>query len=129
MIVYTFDYSTDYEPPAPILEITVSKTGGLAGEVTLLALVDSGADATILPITTLQSITARYIETRQMRGMVGLAYPVDLYLATIRIGSYTVPAVRVVAGTADSEAIIGRDVLNYLVVTLNGLAGVTELSN
>jgi hypothetical protein len=30
--------------------------------------------------------------------------------------------------TQGNEAILGRDVLNHLVVTLNGLAGVTEIS-
>ena len=129
MSIYTFDYDSKYEPPAPIFEIIVSKTGQPTNEATLSALVDSGADATMLPITALQSVEARYIETRQMRGIAGVAYPVDLYLATIRVGFHTIPAVRVVAGAAQSEALIGRDVLNHLVVTLNGLAGVTEVSD
>jgi hypothetical protein len=99
MTVYTFDYSTEYDPPGPIVEFQVSKAGH----------------------------GARYVETRQMRGIVGLAYPVDLYLVSIRIGVHPMPAVRVIAGVAESEAIIGRDVLNHLVVTLNGLASVTEI--
>jgi predicted aspartyl protease len=127
MTVYTFDYSTEYDPPGPIVEFQVSKAGQQTPDVTLSALVDSGADATMLPITALQSIGARYVETRQMRGIVGLAYPVDLYLVSIRIGVHPMPAVRVIAGVAESEAIIGRDVLNHLVVTLNGLASVTEI--
>ena len=92
MTVYTFDYNSDYDPPAPVVEITVNKTGQPAHEVTLSVLVDSGADATMLPITALQSVGARYVETRQMRGIVGVAYPVDLYLVTVRIGSHIVSA-------------------------------------
>jgi hypothetical protein len=83
MTVYTFDYSTEYDPPGPIVEFQVSKAGQQTPDVTLSALVDSGADATMLPITALQSIGGRYVETRQMRGIVGLAYPVDLYLVSI----------------------------------------------
>jgi len=127
-MVYSFDYSIAYEPPAPVVDITISKTGQDATEITLSALLDSGADATIIPITTLQATGARYVETRQMRGIVDTAYPVDLYLVTVRIGPHTIPAIRAVAAAPDTEPIVGRDVLNQLTLTLNGPAHVTELS-
>lgn len=97
-------------------------------EITLSALLDSGADATIIPITTLQATEARYVETRQMRGIVDTAYPVDLYLVTVRIGPHTIPAIRAVAAASNTEPIVGRDVLNQLTLTLNGPANVTELT-
>ena len=81
----------------------------------------------MLPITTLQTIGARYVETRQMRGVTGVALTVDLYVVIIQIGRQVIHAIRAVA-TQDDEAIIGRDVLNQLVVTLNGPAEVTEMS-
>ncbi len=128
-MVYSFDYNRDYEPSAPILEITLRKTSQMtASEVTLSALVDSGADATMLPITALQAAGGRYVETRQMRGVVGAAYPVDLYLITVQIGPHTIPAIRAIAAAHKAEPIIGRDVLNRLVIILNGPAGVTEVS-
>ncbi len=83
----------------------------------------------MLPITALQAANARYVETRQMRGVVGTAYPVDLYLLTVQIGPYTIPAIRAIAATPDAEPIVGRDVLNQLVVNLNGPASVTEISD
>ena len=127
-MVYSFDYSTDYEPSAPVVEITIRKTSQNVSDVTLLALVDSGADATMLPITALQAASARYVETRQMRAVVGTAYPVDLYLVTVQIGPHTIPAIRAIAATPDAEPIVGRDVLNQLVVNLNGPASVTEIN-
>jgi hypothetical protein len=127
-MVYSFDYSPNYEPSAPVVEIAIRKTHQSASEVTLPALVDSGADATMPPITALQAANARYVETRQMRGVVGMAYPVDLYLVAVQIGPHTIPAVRAIAATPDAEPIIGRDILNQLVVILDGLAGVTEIS-
>jgi predicted aspartyl protease len=126
--VYSFDYSTTYEPAAPVVDITIRKAGRSRSEITLSALVDSGADATMLPITALQATKARYVETRQMRGIIGTAYPVDLYLVTVQMGSYTLSGIRAIAAAADAEPIIGRDVLNQLIITLNGLAGVTEVS-
>lgn len=62
-----------------------------------------------------------------MRGITGIAYPVDLYLITVQIGSHNIPAIRAIVATSDGETIIGRDVLNQLVVTLNGPANVTEI--
>ncbi|MDM8529104.1 aspartyl protease family protein [Anaerolineales bacterium HSG24] len=127
MNVQTFTYSSKYEPSAPVVEIMVCKTGQTDNGVVLSALIDSGADATMLPITTLQTIGARYVETRQMRGVTGVALTVDLYVVMIQIGRQVIHAIRAVA-TQDDEAIIGRDVLNQLVVTLNGPAEVTEMS-
>jgi len=126
MSVYSFDYSDIYTPPAPILELGVSKTAGTS-ELLISALVDSGADATMLPLSILQQIGARFVETRQMRGVTGVAQKVDCYRVTVRIGSQVIPGIRAIATTSSQEAIIGRDVLNQLVVTLNGLAQVVEI--
>ncbi len=111
-----------------MVEITIRKTGRSATEVTLSALVDSGADATMLPITALQAVAARYVETRQMRGIIGAAYYVDLYLVTVQLGPHTIPAIRAIAADSDAEPIVGHDVLNQLLVVLNGPAGVTEVA-
>ena len=50
-----------------------------------------------------------------------------MYLATLHIGSHVLNAVRVVAVHEGSEAILGRNVLQFLVVTLNGPAAATEI--
>jgi hypothetical protein len=81
----------------------------------------------MLPIPVLQGIDARYIETRQIRGVIGLAYPVDLYLVKIQLGPHVIPSVRVIAAIDGAEAILGRDVLNHLAVTRNGPASITEI--
>lgn len=52
---------------------------------------------------------------------------VDRYLVAIRIGSQVIRGLQVVAALASGDAVIGRDVLNQLVVTLDGPAEVTEV--
>ena len=52
---------------------------------------------------------------------------VDLYLVAIQLGSELIHGLHVVSIPPTNEAVIGRDVLNQLIVTLNGLAGVTEV--
>ncbi|MBE2202471.1 MAG: aspartyl protease family protein [Anaerolinea sp.] len=128
MAVYSHDYDGDvYDPAAPIVEIVVSHTspGGLAE--TLSALVDSGADATMLPINILTRVGARFLETRQMRGVTGHRLVVDTYLVTIRLGPHTLHGIQSVAMREGIEAVVGRDVLNQLEVVLNGPANVVEI--
>lgn len=52
---------------------------------------------------------------------------VDLYLVVMSIGEIEIAA-RGAADKNGNELIIGRNVLNQLIVTLNGLASVTEIS-
>ncbi len=129
MSVYTFDYdSENYYPAAPTVEISVSRVGYEEPTVRLTALVDSGADATLLPIDVLRTVGARHIETRQMRGIVSHPIAVETYLAMLSVGSFTLTGLEVIAANVGAEAIVGRDVLNQMIVTLNGLANVVELS-
>ena len=50
------------------------------------------------------------------------------YVVDLHLGEHHIHAVEVAALPAGDENILGRDVLNHLVVTLNGLVGVTEVA-
>jgi hypothetical protein len=54
--------------------------------------------------------------------------PIRLYRLWLRIGSYRLPSVRVVGATTPESAALGCDVLHHLIITLHGLAAVTEIS-
>ena len=123
MKITSFLYDTTYMPSAPVITIQVRDRK----EVRLTALVDSGADATMIPINILRSIGAHRVDTMQMRGITGVAQPVGLYSVMIQISSHILPSIHVIATARGSEVIPGRDVLNHLIITLNGLAGVTEI--
>lgn len=127
MALYSYNYDNTYAPSAPV--VTVEVTGTNTHPQKIVALVDSGADATMLPIGILEQIAADEVESRYLRTVTGKRSLVDLYRVTIRIGPFHMPAIRAIATDRSSEAIIGRDVLNHLVVTLNGLAGITEISD
>jgi predicted aspartyl protease len=127
MNVYAYDYDFSYSPSAPVVTIEVGSDLSDA-RVTLVAFIDSGADATMLPFEVLQQLQAEEVETRYLRTVTGKRTAVDLYRVSIRVGPYNFGSVRVVATEIETEIILGRDVLNQLVVTLNGLAAVTEIS-
>ncbi len=122
-----FDYDTTYAPPAPVVEIEVNGYHPTLGTRTLHAMLDTGADASMLPVDVLNSIGAMYKESAWMRGPTEGRQQVDLYLVSIQIGSDILRGLHVIAAPNSAEAIVGRDALNQLVVTLNGIVGVTEL--
>jgi predicted aspartyl protease len=126
---YTGDYDNrNYDPAAPVVEIGVAKPGSQKPSVHLVALIDSGADATMLPINALQTANARYVATRQMRTAGGHTVVVETYLVTLFVGPFLFPGIEAIAAAERGEVILGRDALNHMVVTLNGLANVVEMS-
>jgi len=124
MNVIIFEYDSSYLPSAPILEVEVDGLNGY-GTRSLHVLVDSGADATMLPGGILEAVGASYKETLWMRGITGDRVEVDLFLVKIRIGTATIRGLNVISTSDTTGAIIGRDVLNQLVVTLDGPAETT----
>ena len=94
---------------------------------TLPAHVDSGADASSIPINYLKQMQARPGQKKWLRGVAGGRYEITLYTIFLQIGpqGFYVP---VVGDELFDEVIVGRDVLNQMIVTLNGLAGVVEIS-
>ena len=78
----------------------------------LTALIDTGADATIIPLELLESINARRVDTKFARNVDGTRYTVRLYSVTIAIRSYTVYGIDAVANEHTPEIILGRDALN-----------------
>ena len=129
-MIYTFDYDAAYPygPAMPMVELQIRPVGQTGDKVTLKAIVDSGADATILPIRYLEEAGVDKVGRARMRwgDHIGQAY--DVYLAVVEIGSFQVPGVRILADKQRDEPVLGRDVLNHLLVTLNGPANVVEIA-
>ena len=119
-----------YDPPAPVLDITVKPrpTANEQTGVMIRVLVDSGADATMLPEELLMAIGAIKVDRRRSRGVYGYVRTVSVYLVDIQIDSLLVPSVQAIGISQDDEPLIGRDILNHLIVTLGGIGGVTEVS-
>ncbi len=123
----SFDYDQSYVPAAPFLPITVDGYDPEKQAVTVSVFVDTGADGTMLPLPILLAVGAEYEDTVRLRGTTGNSLRVDRYTVRIQIGDETIHAVSVVAMAAGSEPLIGRDVLNHLILTLNGYASMTEV--
>ena len=127
-IVYSQEYERRaYAPPMPVLDIGVSRPGASAPSATLEAVVDTGADGTLIPQDVLEGVGATFVDRAYLRGITGQRRPVDLYLVTLHLGPLRIAGVRAVALAPGDTAILGRDVLNQLDIALRGIAGVTEV--
>lgn len=124
---FTHEYNAVYDPSAPFLPIAVDGYDPTMAPIIVPAFVDTGADGTMLPLDILRAVNAEYVDTVRLRGTAGGVQQLDRYTVRIQVENATIHAISAVATAAGSEALIGRDVLNHLVITLDGPAGVTEV--
>ena len=130
MPIISQDYDgQSYNPAAPIVEIIITHPTKIGNQDRVMALIDSGADATMLPINILNKVGARFIETRQLRGRAGQQLVGDTYLVSIQLGPFNLHGIHAVALREGFEAVLGRDVLNQLIIVLNGPAHVTQIDS
>jgi hypothetical protein len=81
----------------------------------------------MIPVRALREVGAHRSRKAIMRGITGVGMLVDLYTVVVQLGPYRQGFVEVVGVIDNEEAIIGRDVLNHLAVTLNGPALMVEV--
>jgi hypothetical protein len=122
-----YPYDESFQPAMPVVEIHIDGYGARPAQ-TLTALIDSGADGTMLPIDVLQAVDALYADTVRMRGVLGDSESVDRYTVAIRLGPVLLPGINAVAIPRGGESILGRDALNQLALTLDGPAHTTQLT-
>lgn len=114
--------SEQFDPPAPVIEVMLRnpQTGESLADVRLL--LDTGADVTLLPMNAVNRLGLKP-ESEHRYELVGFdgqrsfadSAVLDMkFLANIFRGRYLL--------TSDETGILGRDVLQYLIVVLDGPA-------
>ena len=126
-MLYTYEYALSYNPSMPVVEIWLGRAQHVP-TFSLIALVDSGADGTIIPLKHLKTLQARRGRKKLLSGVTGNAGLYDTFEVSLRLGAYERSTLEVVADPKNKEAILGRDVLNQFIVTLNGLASMVEIT-
>ncbi len=111
-----FGYDTDFSPPAPVLPLRDGAPRGRAS-VLLPALVDSGADITVVPLQLAVDLELPAVGSMTVYGFGGEALPAVIYAATLQIGGAEEIAEVLAVG---DEGLVGRDLLNRWRVTLDG---------
>lgn len=120
-MVYTYDYDATYVPAMPMVTIRIGKPDTPVS-LTLSALVDSGADATMIPVSYLKSVNAIKRQHVFVRSVSGKRTGANLYTISLQVAHYERQRIDVIGNQDTDEIIVGRDILNHLVITLHGLA-------
>jgi predicted aspartyl protease len=84
-------------------------------------MVDTGADATIVPLEYLDQIEASVEGFSNIRSHWGESTQVNLYAVDVIIEGITLPGILVVGDEIGQEVVIGRNVLNCVRLLLDGL--------
>ena len=121
------DYDFSTFPPAPQLEIRLIAQPHGAAYGPIPAFVDTGADATIVPIAIVRQLRAGVVTLKTVRGYTGGRRTGRTYLVDIEVGPFTLPGVEIVGDDATDEILLGRDVLNRLRLLLDGPGRRTQL--
>lgn len=113
-------YSTASYPPIPILEILLSAPAVDGWSRSIHAIVDSGADFTIAPLSLLTGIGAPMTRSAFLRSAWQERRPVYLYEVDVRIGQAVLPAVEIAGDPSGGDLLLGRSLLNLLDIRLEG---------
>ena len=123
----TAPYSRSYVPPAAVIEIRLAAPGTAQTAGPFAALIDTGADASLVPKSILLAFGAPSLFEAQLRSPWGEPHAVVVYLADVLIGSERFPGIEIAADETDAEFILGRNILNKLPLFLDGPQQVTQL--
>ena len=123
-----FPYNTTYEPALPVCQVVLSTESNQEG-VELTAVLDTGADGTIVPVRYLEEIDAHPVFETGLRSQWGERRTVFSYLVNLRIGNMAFPGVYAVGDDLGDDFVLGRDVLNRMRLLFDGPETLTQLLN
>lgn len=121
------EYSPEKIPPAPVLSVRLSQPAESPQIEGVLGLIDTGGDFTTVPLNWLLQIDAPEVRWAYLRGLWSEQRPVTLYLVDMHLENGVLPGVEVIGIDEDDieieedyEIVLGRNVLNQLILLLDG---------
>jgi predicted aspartyl protease len=114
-----FVFDKSFDPPAPVLAVRVGGIEEHHPAAMLRMLVDTGADCTLIPVRIARSLRLPVVDRVAVQGVGGKPRNAPVYAVRLRVGTLRT-LTRVVA--LGDEALLGRDVLNQLLLQIDGPA-------
>jgi predicted aspartyl protease len=114
-----FAFDKSFDPPAPVLAVRVGGIEEHHPAAMLRMLVDTGADCTLIPVRIARSLRLPVVDRVAVQGVGGKPRNAPVYAVRLRVGTLRT-LTRVVA--LGDEALLGRDVLNQLLLQIDGPA-------
>lgn len=128
MITFNYDSNT-YDPSAPIIEVVVRNPRTGKETLPIRALVDTGADATFIPMTYLRQLRMPIKSKGTIRSHWGEPRSINVYLVYLVIRNVVIQVPTAIGDNQGEEIVLGRDALNQLRIVLNGWAEVVEVDD
>ncbi len=110
---------TSARVPAPHLPVSVGVPGG-ASAPEVSALVDSGADRTLVPQAIISQVQAPEVARLEFEVGGGDIITLPICRVTLAVRGFPPLVADVAASDGEETILLGRDVLNLYVVTLDG---------
>jgi predicted aspartyl protease len=121
-------YDRSFNPPAPVADVTIMHPVTGARSSVLRGKLDSGADVTVIPERVVAQLGMTPKGRIWTRGYDGTYTQRSVYYVRLRVEGFNLASVRCVA-TDRANVLLGRNVLNHFVITLDGKNLVFELED
>lgn len=112
-------YDVSFQPPAPVLPVTLISPTSRRRRRTVPALVDSGSDVTAVPRSIVEALQLYPVRLFRLEALDQPSALVAAY--SVQVQALRDKPVRVEVVPSDLEfVVLGRDVLNALTIRLDG---------
>lgn len=122
-------YLQTYYPPIPCIQITLGYPDESLRFGPFTAIVDTGADGTMVPQTLLDEINAPFVDEGRIRSHWGEWRNIQVFTVDIGVDGLRFPAIEVVGDEQGNEIVLGRNLLNKLTMILRGPAHLVDVLN
>lgn len=114
-----FPHSADYFPPIPTLIIGLRAPDGSQSHGAVPAIIDTGADITLVPLTLLEQVSAPEMDEVRLRSHWGEITTMTTYLIDMELGADILPGIEVVGDLHGETVLLGRNVINKLLLLID----------
>lgn len=122
-----YQYVAEFGPPAPFAYVTVQNPVNDQASIEMPALIDSGADRTVIPGKLVGDLRLTPLRTVVMGALGGDQHKLTAYSVVVQMRHAEPMEIEVVAHDAESYVLLGRDVLNQLRIVLDGPNQILEI--
>lgn len=114
-----FAYS-DARVPVPLVPVVVGSSESEAAVPEAVALVDSGADRTLIPQAVIDQLAVSPITHLEFEVSGGEVITLPIFRVRLTVGGFPPLPVEVAVSAGEECPLLGRDVLNLFAVLLDG---------